>query len=287
MHARSFGARYGGAALVTGASAGIGAAFARRLAADGTDVVLVARRAARLEALARELEEAHAVRAHALPLDLVAPGAVERLVAGLAARRIEVGLVVHNAGFGLAVPFHRAAPADLVAMVDLHCRVPVELTRALLPPMVERGRGGVIVVASVAGFLLSPSDPVYGASKAFDLHFAEGLAAQLRPLGLHALAVSPGYTRTEFHEAARIDASGLPAIAWSRADDVARTALGRLGRDPSVVVDRKWRAVAALIRLLPRGVVNRIYGGRKPGPGSADDSRSGDGHAAAPGRDDR
>jgi len=218
----------------------------------------VARRADRLEALAKELVAAHGVRAHVLAADLVAPHAVADLMRALETRGIEVGLVVHNAGFGTGALFHETAPELLVAQVDLHCRVPVELTRALLPGMIARGRGGVIVVASVAGFLASPSGPVYGASKAFDLHLAEGLWAQLRPHGIDVLAVSPGYTRTEFHEAAGLDARGLPAIAWSKAEDVARTALERLGRDPSVVVDRKWRAVAALIRALPRGLVNRL-----------------------------
>jgi short-subunit dehydrogenase len=271
---QSFGARYGGAALVTGASAGIGTAFAHALAKDGTDLVLVARRAERLHALAATLEPAHGVRVHVLPGDLTAPHAVENLVAELSARRIDVGLVVHNAGFGTAGAFHETDPALLTALVDLHCRVPVELTRALLPAMIARRRGGVIVVASVAGFLPSPSGPVYGATKAFDLHFAEGLAAQLRPLGIDVLAVSPGYTRTEFHEAAGIDAGRVPGYAWSRAEDVAQTALSRLGRDPSVVVDRKWRALAALIRLVPRGLLNRLTAplfSRKTSPPAADD----------------
>jgi hypothetical protein len=258
VRAGSFGARYGGAALVTGASAGIGEAFARRLAADGTDVVLVARRGERLDALAAELAEAHAVRAYAIALDLVAPGAVPHLVATLAARRIDVGLVVHNAGFAVDRPFHEADPAHLVAQVDLHCRIPVELTRALLPAMVARGRGGVIVVASVAGYLALSSGSLYGATKAFDLHFAEGLCAELAPLGIDALAVSPGYTRTEFHQAAGISTAGLPAWAWTSADVVAKTALERLGRDASVVVGRGYRAVAALIRLVPRGLLNRL-----------------------------
>jgi short-subunit dehydrogenase len=285
MRPGSFGDRYRGAALVTGASAGIGEAFARRLAADGTDLVLVARRAERLRALAGELEAAHGVRVHVLPADLVAPHAVPNLVAELAARRIDVGLVVQNAGFGTGAPFHEEVPARLVEMVDLHCRVPVELTRALLPAMIARGRGGVIVVASVAGFLASPTGPVYGASKAFDLHLAEGLDAQLRPLGVDVLAVSPGYTRTEFHDAARIDASGLPGVAWSRAGDVARTALERLGRDSSVVVDRKWRAVAALIRLLPRGLVNRLVAGALPSRREArDGGRGSDSRSVGGGR---
>jgi short-subunit dehydrogenase len=290
VRAGSFGARYGGAALVTGASAGIGEAFAQRLAQDGTDLVLVARRTARLEALARTLAEAHAVRAHVLAMDLTVPGAVPRLVDELAARKVEVGLLVHNAGFGSAHRFHETDPGRLTAMVDLHCRVPVELTRALVPAMIGRGRGAVILVASVAAYLASPSDPVYGASKAFDLHLAEGLAAQLGPLGIDVLAVSPGYTRTEFHEAAGIDASRLPRFAWSRAGDVAKTALERLGRNPSVVVDRKWRAVAALIRLLPRGLVNRVSGPlffRKVAPRAADDRGRRPGTGRPPGETER
>ncbi len=258
MRAGSFGARYGGAALVTGASAGIGEAFARRLAADGTDLVLVARRGDRLEALANELAEAHAVRVHPVALDLVAPGAVPRLVATLAERRIDVGLVVQNAGFGAGGAFHECAPGRLAAMVDLHCRVPVELTRALLPAMVAQGRGGVIVVASVSGYLATPAGSLYGATKAFDLHLAEGLHAELAPLGIHVLAVSPGYTRTEFHQAAGIPMTGLPAWAWTSADAVARTALERLGRDASVVVGWRYRLLATLVRLVPRGLLNRL-----------------------------
>ena len=284
------GTRYGGAALVTGASAGIGAAFARRLARDGTDVVLVARRADRLEMLAGELRARHGVSAHVLPADLAAPGAVGRLVDGLTERRLEVGILVHNAGFGTGEPFHAEDPARLLAMVDVHCRVPVELTRALLPAMVARGRGAVIVVASVAGYVASPDGPLYGATTAFDLHFAEGLAGQLRPLGIDVLAVSPGYTHTEFHAAAGLDRRGIPDFAWSRAEDVADTAFARLGRDPSVVVDRKWRAVAALIRLFPRGVLNRLLAPaffRKVERRGADDGRRRTGPPVPPWEDGR
>jgi len=191
-------------------------------------------------------------------LDLVVPGASARLVAELSARGIDVGLVVHNAGLGVGRPFAEADPEALVRQVDLHCRVPVELTKALLPALVARGGGGVIIVASVAGYLATSSGSVYGASKAFDLHLGEGLWAELRPLGIDVLAVSPGYTRTEFHAAAGIDPSSVPAWAWSRADDVAKTALERLGRDPSVVVGRGYRALAVLLRLVPRGLLNRL-----------------------------
>ena len=220
--------------------------------------MLVARRGDRLAALANELATAHGVRAAAIALDLVARDAIPHLVAALTERRLDIGLVVHNAGFAVNGPFLAADPARLVAQVDLHCRVPVELTRALLPAMVARGHGAVIVVASVAGYLAMASGSLYGATKAFDLHLAEGLCAELRPLGIDAIAVSPGYTRTEFHQVAGIPMEGLPAWAWMSADRVAETALTRLGRDASIVVGRRYRALMALIRLVPRGLLNRL-----------------------------
>ncbi len=261
MRAHSFGARYGGAALVTGASAGIGEAFARRLAADGTDVVLVARRGDRLDALAAELTAAHGVRTEAIALDLVAADAIPRLLAALAERNIDVGLVVHNAGIAVHAPFATADPARLLAQVDLHCRVPVELTRALLPAMIARGRGGLVYVASVAGHLALASGSLYSATKAFDLFLGESLWGELAPLGIDALAVSPGYTRTEFHGVAGIDTSGIPAWAWTFPDDVAKAALGRLGKDASVVVGWRYQALTALIRLVPRGLLSRLVRG--------------------------
>lgn len=261
-HARgaapSYGARYGGAALITGASAGIGEAFARRLAADGTDLVLVARRADRLEALAAELARAHGVAVHACPLDLLAPDAVPQLVAFLEQRGIAVGLQVHNAGFGVAGTLHESAPERLAAMVELHCRVPVALLSALLPPMIARGKGAVIVVASVAGYQLGPGSAVYSASKGFDLLLGESLWAELAPFGIDALALSPGYTRTEFHQAAGISKGAIPGWAWASADHVARAGLEGLGRRGSVVPGALYQALCAIVRLVPRGLLNRF-----------------------------
>ena len=254
----SFGARYCGAALITGASAGIGEAFARRLARDGTDLVLVARRADRLDALASELAQAHGIVVHSCPLDLTAPDAIPRLLAFLEERGIQVGLQVHNAGFGMTGPLHDSDPDLLLAMVDLHCRVPLALLRALLPAMIERETGAVIVVASVAGYQLSPGGAAYAATKAFDLVLGESLWAELKPFGIDALALSPGYTLTEFHQAAGISRSAIPGWAWASADDVARAGLAGLGRRASVVPGGLYQALCAVVRLLPRGLLNRL-----------------------------
>lgn len=258
LAARSFGARYGGAAVITGASAGIGEAFARRLAADGTDLVLVARRGDRLERLARELSLDHGVTVHACALDLLAPDAIPHLVAFLEQRQIEVGLQIHNAGVGAMGPLHESDPKRLLAMVDLHCRAPVALLCALLPAMVARGRGAVIVVASVAGYQLSPGSAVYGATKAFDLLLGESLWAELKPLGIDALALSPGYTLTEFHQVAGVSRSSIPGWAWASADEVARAGLAGLGHKGSVVPGTLYGALCAAVRLLPRGLLNRL-----------------------------
>jgi short-subunit dehydrogenase len=254
----SYGARYCGAALVTGASAGIGEAFARRLARDGTDLVLVARRADRLTALAGELAQAHGVSVHACPLDLLAPDAVPRLEAFLAERGVSVGIQIHNAGFGISGPLHDADPQRLLATADLHCRVPLALLRALLPAMIERETGAVIVVASVAGYQLGPGSAAYAASKAFDLVLGESLWAELKPFGIDALALSPGYTLTEFHQAAGISRAAIPGWAWASADDVARAGLAGLGKRASVVPGPLYQALCAVVRLIPRGLFNRL-----------------------------
>jgi hypothetical protein len=221
----------------------------------------VARRAERLATLAASLEAAHGVAVHCFPLDLTASDATGRLTAWLAERGLEVGILVQNAGFGIPRSFHESDPDELARMVDLHCRLPVLLTRALVPGMIARRSGAIIVVASVAGYLASPgSMSVYGPTKAFDLHFGESLWAELRPFGIDALAVAPGYTRTEFHQAGDIDPSALPAWAWSDPDGVARTALESLGKRASAVHGLLYKALCTFIRLVPRSSVNALAG---------------------------
>ena len=254
-----FARRFGGAALVTGASAGIGASFARALAQRGMDLVLVARRVERLEALGSELSEAHGVRAEALAADLTEDDAAERLLRATEERGLAVGLLVNNAGFGAFGPFAEMDPERARRMIDLNCRAPVALTHAFLPAMRARGRGGLVFVASTASYQPTPWMAVYGATKAFDLMIAEALWVELAGTGIEVIALSPGNTRTEFHDIAGVH--DLPALGGSMdADAVVERALRRLGRGPSTIPGALNRLAAWSTRLLPRGAVARAAG---------------------------
>ncbi|MDX6582986.1 MAG: uncharacterized protein QOI10_2170 [Solirubrobacterales bacterium] len=188
-----------GTALVTGASSGIGEQFARQLAARGHDLVLVARRTDRLEALAAEL----ATETHVIGCDLGADAA--SLPARVAELGVEVELLVNNAGFGGHGRFLDGAEGRDAEMVRVNCEAVVVLTRAFLPAMVERGRGGVIVVASTAGMQPLPYETVYAASKAFALNFTDALHAELRGTGVRCMSVNPGPVATEWQAVAGFD----------------------------------------------------------------------------------
>lgn len=248
---RPFRERFGGAALVTGASAGIGAAFARHLAAAKMDLVLVARRRDRLESMAAELSAAHGIRAEVIDLDLAAPGATGALVSAVSEKGLEVGLLVCSAGFGTYGEFVETDAATEARMVDLNCRVVVEHCHAFLPPMVTRGRGGVILLASTAAYQPCPYWATYGATKAFNLMLGEALWAELSPRGIDVLALSPGYTRTEFQQAAHIDFGVGPEID---VDDVVKGALRAIGKKPSVIPGNMNWLMAFGSRLVPRSV---------------------------------
>jgi hypothetical protein len=250
MH-RSFRERFGGAALITGASAGIGAAFARHLAAAKMDLLLVARRKDRLESTARELAAAHGVRAETIDLDLAAPGATDALVSAAAKTGLDVGLLVCSAGFGTYGPFVECDREAESRMVDLNCRAVVEQCHAFLPPMVARGKGGVILLASTAAYQPCPYWATYGATKAFNLMLGEALWAELSPKGIEVLALSPGYTKTEFQHAANIDFGVGPEID---VDDVVRGALEALGKKPSTIPGNVNWLMAFSSRLVPRSL---------------------------------
>ncbi|NNC19865.1 SDR family oxidoreductase [Corallococcus exiguus] len=180
--------------LVTGASMGIGAEFARRLSRRGATVVLVARSEAKLEALAAALGNAHV-----LPADLTAPGAPQRLFEAVRAKGLEVDVLVSNAGFGLHGGFDVLPLKDQLEQIALNVHALVELTHVFLP-MLERRQGGVIHVASMAAYQPTPYMAVYGATKAFVLSFSEALWAEYRERGVRVLALSPGATDTPFFE---------------------------------------------------------------------------------------
>jgi short-subunit dehydrogenase len=239
-----------GVAVVTGATAGIGAAFARALAAEGYELVLVARDGARLAALADELP----VKATPLPADLTTAegrAPVEELLAG------DVDLLVNNAGMSLGRSLLKASPEDLDALLALNVAAVQRLTRAVLPGMVERRRGDVVNVSSVAGFLAQPGS-TYSASKAWVTNFSESTGLAMRRHGVRVMALCPGYTRTEFHQRAGVDAGKIPNWLWLSADDVVRAGLRDLRRGkPVSVPDWRYKAATFGARYGPRWLVRR------------------------------
>lgn len=222
--------RYAGAALITGASSGLGAAFARQIAAAGMDVVLVARRRKVLESLAEELSLKHGVHAVPLAQDLSHPDAAKTIRHALDEKKIEISLLVNCAGAGHFGRFHESSPETEQAIVDLNCRAYVAMTAAFLPDMVRRRSGGVIMVSSTCSANPVPCFATYGAAKAFVTSFGQALAADLRNTGVDCLTFCPGWIRSEFH--ARAGVRKTPEyVVWNDPDKTARAALSSLGRE--------------------------------------------------------
>jgi short-subunit dehydrogenase len=243
--------RYGGAALVTGASAGIGEAFARRLARAGFDLVLVARRIERLQRLADELSGTHGIAVHPLSQDLGERDGPARVIAATDALGVEIGVLISNAGFGTYGPFLDQDPATQIAIPEVNNRAPVAFACAVAPRLVARGRGAMIFLSSTAAYQPVPFEAVYGASKAFNLMFGEALWAELRPRSVDVCVLSPGFTPTEYQVKAGMGKIE-PITGWTTAEQVVEACLRRLGRGPSVVPGWRNRAIVALMRLLPR-----------------------------------
>ena len=227
---------WGGAAVVTGASAGIGRELARLLAARGFDLVLAARSEEALRLLAAELADRHGVRVEAIPVDLVDAHGARRLVEAIQERGLETDLLVNNAGFGIYGPFGNLGPEREVEMVRLNVAAPVELAARLLPGMRARGRGVLLNVASTAAFAPVPWLGAYGATKSFLLQWTHALAEELRGTGVRAAVLCPGSTETDFHDvsgAARRQRRHLPR---QTARAVAIEALRGLDRGQRVIV---------------------------------------------------
>ncbi len=242
-------------ALVTGATAGIGLAFARALAARGYDLVLVARDGARLRAVADELAARHRVAARVLSADLSTDAGTNAVAEVLRDSDAPVDLLVNNAGFGLRTWFLDSSLVDEERSLDVLVRAPMRLCHAALPGMVERRRGAVINVASVAGFMPRGT---YGASKAWLISFSRWLAVTLRGTGVQVMALCPGFVRTEFHQRMEADMSGVPGWMWLDADRLVRDALGDLARGAAVSVpSKRYRVLARLARIAPAGLAER------------------------------
>ena len=243
-------------ALVTGASSGIGAEIARQLAGRGHGVTLVARRRDRLEQLAGELTRDPDVRVEVEACDLAAAGARSRTIRDVKARGLAVEILVNNAGFGSGGRFQDLDAETELEMVRTNVEAVVHLCAEFVPGMVERGRGAVLNVASVAAFQPVPRQATYGASKAFVLSFTDALTADLHGTGVTATSLCPGPVPTEFGEVAAIDENlmSLPGVSVSP-EDVARNAVDGLDRGKRVVVPGPaTRATALLGSLTPRWI---------------------------------
>jgi len=257
-------------ALVTGATSGIGRALAAALGRRGLDLVLVARDAGRLATARDELAARYGVEVESLPADLTDAAQLAAVEERLADAGRPIDVLVNNAGYGTVGAFW-AAPLDReLGQADLHVVATLRLTHAALRGMVDRRRGAVVNVASVAGLVPGASGPTYGATKAFQVFFSEALAPSLRPRGVRVMALCPGFTRTEFHQRGRMDVTRLPSFAWLDADDVAEEALRDLDKGKVVSIpSRRYRwlvnAAVALPRPVTRAVAAAVGRRRRPG----------------------
>jgi uncharacterized protein len=244
-------------ALVTGASAGIGAVLARELAAGGTHLVLTARRKDRLQALAAQLRAAHGVSLEIFEGDLAQPNTPDALFAFTQEKGIAVDLLVNNAGFGAYGAFHEVPLLRQLEMVQVNIAAVVHLTHLYLPGMIQRRRGDVLILASTAAFQAVPYIATYAATKSFDLFFAEALAEEVREYGIHVTALCPGATSTEFQAVA-----AQPDYAFRSAETpekVVRVGLAALAAGKPVVISgARNNLMTQSQRLAPRRLVTSM-----------------------------
>lgn len=240
-------------AAITGASAGLGEEFARQLASRGYDLLLIARRTDKLQALCASLQQAHAIAAEAVTADLAQPAGVGALAARLAGEP-RLALLVNNAGFGTTGYYFKAAPESQERMHLVHVVATARLTRAVLAPMVARNAGGIINVASVAGFLTTPGNVSYCATKTWMNAFTEGLFLELKRArsAVKVQALCPGFTRTEFHQAMGVTRDAIPPWMWLDARFVVAESLRGLdGGKLYVIPGFQYRLYARILGLMP------------------------------------
>lgn len=243
--------------LITGASSGIGEAFARKLAKRGRNVLLVARSEEKLITLCNELGRVSGVRAQYIVMDLTAPDAAVRLIDETNKRGLQVEMLVNNAGFGSMGDFSKLDLATELEIIDLNVKSLVELTHRFLAPMRERRQGTIVNVASTAAFQGVPFMATYAATKAFVLSFSEAIAEENRSHGIRVLALCPGVTDTNFFAASKIDRPPMRTVQTP--EEVVTVALRGLARGKSVVISgwANWFVVEAE-RAVPRSVVTKV-----------------------------
>lgn len=240
-------------ALITGATAGIGAEFARQLAARGDDLVIVARDGARLAATAAALQHEFGVRVEALPADLLDPEGLAAVDRRVADERRPIDLLVNNAGYGIQGELDETSWDDEKRLLDIHVTVPLHLMQTALRGMLARGHGRVVLVASVAAF--TPRG-TYSAAKAWAVMVARSANIVYRGRGVGVTAVCPGLVRTEFHDRMAVSTEGIPGFMWLQAPRLVRLALRGIDRGRSVVIPTaRYRVISALARILPDRLV--------------------------------
>ncbi|WBQ05842.1 SDR family NAD(P)-dependent oxidoreductase [Kribbella sp. CA-293567] len=241
-------------ALITGPTAGIGRAFADKLAIEGYDLVLVARDEARLNEVAAEITALHGVACEVLPADLTDPGQLAVVEERFRSGPIEV--LVNNAGFGQKKPFW-ANPVEVEEkQFDLLVRVVLRLTHAAVLPMIERGSGAIVNVSSIAGFLQRGS---YSAHKSWVTNFSAGLAIELHSRGVAVMALCPGFVHTEFHERMQMDKTIVPSFMWLDAAELVDAAWADLMRGKSISIPSwRYKVIAAGARYIPRTLIARL-----------------------------
>jgi short-subunit dehydrogenase len=243
-------------ALITGATAGIGNAFARKLAAEGFDLVLVARDAARLGSTGADLHERFGVETETIAADLTDREQLERVADRLRDHTRPVDVLVNNAGFALNRSFLHSEVADEERFLDVMVRAVLVLTKAAVPGMIDRGRGRVITVSSVAGFIPSGT---YSAAKAWATTFTTSLAGELAGTGVTATALCPGYVHTELHRRARLEMSMIPSWGWLEADRLVAEAWADAKRGKAVSIpSKRYKVAATALRLLPLRAVEVV-----------------------------
>ncbi|QEO14354.1 SDR family oxidoreductase [Agromyces intestinalis] len=245
-------------ALITGASSGLGVEFARQLAASGADLVLVARDRAALDRVAEAVRAASGVRVEVLAADLLKPRDLARVVARVADAERPIDLLVNNAGFGLPLDFARNDVDDEVRHLELHVEVPMRLSHAALGAMLARGRGRIVNIASVAGFVPRST---YGACKGWLISFSRWANGRYGPDGVTTTAICPGFTHTNFHERMGLPPGqeGVPGPMWLDAKQVVREGLRDVARGKAVSVPSlRYRVLVGLTRLAPPSLAARI-----------------------------